>query len=300
MNKFVKLIFLLTVLSAFNIVSANSISIYIENILSEQTDTLMVTATQEVPEIDGQPDDQCWDKIEWQGINHTWIPWGGSVDSVDYFGRYKCVWSPVTNLIYLIVEITDDVFVDGYQYDSIPGNSNNYPDHDIVEVFIDENNSGGVNIFDGNSDELGYNAENAFSYHIAANAPADGEITSKKIVCDINGTSWSDYFIPNYDDHLPEFALQKNGHHYSWEFSMKVFDDTFDSGNPDASLVKLQAGKIMGLSLAYCDNDTPGTKRDNFFGSVFVEESRFNEHWKDADDFGIIKLIGRKTIIRNH
>jgi len=169
---------------------------------------------------------------------------------------------------------------------------NQEPDYNIVEVFIDEDRSGGINIFDAHSEELGYNAENAFSYHIAANAPADGGITTEKIACDIAGTDWSDYFIPDYDTHLPEFALFKNDNHFTWEFSMRVYDDTFDQDDPDASLVVLHPGKIMGLSLAYCDNDTPGTKRDNFFGTVQVEESRFNEHWKDADDFGIIKLSG--------
>ncbi len=287
MYKLPKLIFQVLVLSTLICTPLYSVAIPAD----DPADTLMVAATLELPVFDGQADDICWTSAKWQGINHTWVPWGGSIDSTDYFGRYKCVWSPASNLLYFLVEISDDVFVDGYVYDSVPGASNRYPDYDIVEVFIDEDRSRGINIFNGNSDELGYNAENAFSYHIAANAPINGGITREKIACDIAGTSWSDYYIPNYEDHLPDFALNKRDNYYTWEFSMRVYDDTFDPADPDASLLILQAGKIMGLSLAYCDNDTPGTKRDNFFGTVHVEESRYNEHWKDADDFGVIKLL---------
>ena len=125
-----------------------------------------------------------------------------------------------------------------------------------------------------------------------ADEPDDEDITSEKVVCDIAGQSWGNYFIPDYADHLPEFILYKNGDHYTWEFSMKVYDDSYDPVDPDeGSLVILQTGKIMGLSLAYCDNDTPGTQRDNFFGSVYVPEAAFNDHWKDADGFGVIKLV---------
>ena len=34
----------------------------------------------------------------------------------DYFGRFKLSWSAPENLLYFLVEITDDAFVDGYVY----------------------------------------------------------------------------------------------------------------------------------------------------------------------------------------
>jgi hypothetical protein len=54
----------------------------------------------------------------------------------------------------------------------------------------------------------------------------------------------------------------------------------------------LQSGKIMGLSFAYCDNDEAGTTRDNFIGSVWVPEARYNDHWMDAGDFRAARLTG--------
>jgi hypothetical protein len=47
----------------------------------------------------------------------------------------------------------------------------------------------------------------------------------------------------------------------------------------------------MGMSLAYCDNDTPGTDRDNFFGSVWVPQPDSNSHWMNADQYGSVRLV---------
>jgi hypothetical protein len=102
----------------------------------------------------------------------------------------------------------------------------------------------------------------------------------------------------NYASHLPEFALRKNGTKEIWEFSLIVYNDKYNdtSSSNDSARVKLIAGKVMGLSLAYCDNDHPEKEpkiRDKFFGSVWVPETANNEHWKNADYFGIVKLVSR-------
>ena len=259
-----------------------------------QDDTVKAPDTDDIPIIDGASDDDCWKTVKWQNIDQVWIDYGKKVDSTDYFGRYKIVWSSKENLLYFVVEITDDVFIGNFVYNVNPSTGGGYPDYDIVEVFIDENKSGGLHVFD-NSTSWGKNAENAFSYHIAANAPADGETQTTCVVCDIAGTDWSypKQTIPNYANHFPEFALTKNGNIYTWEFALKVYNDTYDKADPEKSRVLLTENKLAGLSLAYCDNDAPDKLRDNFFGSVFVMASRYNEHWKDATDFGKLKLTGK-------
>ena len=70
-----------------------------------------------------------------------------------------------------------------------------------------------------------------------------------------------------------------------------MYDDSYDHSDPEASRVTLTGNREMGLSMAYCDNDTPGTARDNFFGSVWVPEAAYNDHWMDADGFGRVRLI---------
>ena len=74
-------------------------------------------------------------------------------------------------------------------------------------------------------------------------------------MCDIAGTSWSNEIIPNYASHFPEFAMKKDGDIYMYEFSLKVYNDTYVDSDPEASRVNLALDKVMGMSVAYCDND---------------------------------------------
>lgn len=238
---------------------------------------------EDVPVFDGNSDDDIWTDATWYPIDHTWINWGEEIPSDDFTGKFKVTWNEEDNLMYMFVEITDDAFIDGYVYPE-----GGYPNYDIVEVFIDEDRSGGLHVFDNSGDTWGYNAENAFSYHIAVDAPADGETVSSKVVADIKGTTWGD--IANYADHFPDFIMKKSGNQYFYEFSMKVFSDEYDPYDQEASRVNLSTGKIMGLSVAYCDNDSDDGERDNFFGSVWVTEEAYNDHWMLCDDYGKLAL----------
>jgi len=235
------------------------------------------------PVFDGQANDDCWKSADWYNIGYTWIPYGDTVPASDYSGRYKTLWSPIDSMMYFLVEIHDDVFIDGYQYPNT-----DYPNYDVVELFIDENRSGGDHVFDNPS--TGEDAENAFSYHLAVNAPPDGQVTHDFVAADIAGNSWSDYHIANYADNFSHFTMRKDGNNYTYEFALKVFDASFDPVNPALSRVELTDGKTMGVSLAYNDNDAPDGQRDNFFGSVWVPEEDNNSHWENADDFGKMVL----------
>ncbi len=251
-----------------------------------QDDTVKTPDVAEnTPTINGDSTDACWAEVDWQTIDQVWIPWGGSVGADDYTGKYKIIWSSSENLLYFLVEITDDVFVDGYEFG--PGDYYNY---DIVEVFIDEDKSGGVHNYE--------DTENAFAYHIVVDAPEEGEVNNDFVVCDMTGPVTT----VNYASHFPDLAMKKTGNQYTWEFSLAVYDDTYDNSNPEASRVDLSEGKISGLSLAYCDNDDPEEEpktRDNFFGSVWVPEEEYNNHWINADGFGTIELTSGAGIEEN-
>ncbi len=254
-----------------------------------QDDTVYVPLTEESPVFDGDTTDALWEKAEWQAIDQVWINYGADIPESDFKGRYKMAWSENENLLFFFFQIYDDVLIDGYVYPN-----DGYPNYDIVEVFIDEDKSGGGHVFDSN-DEWGPNAENAFSYHIMVDYPEEGETVSEKVICDIAGTAWGNKQIPDYANHLPDFVVKRIGNNTFWEFSMKVYNDTYVSSDPEASLVNLEAGKVIGLSAAYCDNDDGG-ERDHFFGSVAVSEAAYNDHWKLADDYGTIKLMPKVVI----
>jgi hypothetical protein len=253
------------------------------------------------PLIDGSGDDACWANIPWQDIDQVWIPWGGSVALSDFSGRYKIAWSSSSNLLYFLVEVNDDVLVDGFQ----PGRTADVYNYDIIEVFIDEDHSGGLHIFDGVGNDVqqyGSNGENAFAYHMYCSFPEEGKTAKSLYVGDLAGVSWSNYYGPNYAGHFPEFAMQVTDSGVIREFSLIVYNDTYESDHTAEARVTLTEGKEIGLSLAYCDNDDPDENpktRDNFYGSVEVPESKYNDHWMDAGDFGHVKLAGPSTSVEN-
>lgn len=285
-----KTLFLLLLLTGFS---------YIHGGILTQDDTVKVMQAELVPTVDGQMNDQAWDQASWQSIDQVWIPYGAVVDSSDYYGHYKILWSPETNLLYFLVEIYDDVWVDGFEFSG----SNETYNYDIIEVFIDQNKSGGDHLFDGiQGNGVETNAENGFTYHIQIDFPDEGNINSEIIALDLDGTSWFTSTVMDYADHFPEFALRKNGDKYCWEFSLAVYNDSYDHNNPEASRVEVSENDIIGLSVAYCDNDDPNEspkERDNFFGSVAVSEENYNSHWMNSDDYGTLLLVGKPTSVKH-
>ena len=159
---------------------------------------------------------------------------------------------------------------------------------------MDEDQSGGLHVFDDNA-EWGANSENAFSYHLAVDAPADGEIIKEFVAVDLDGTGWGDQIKIDYASHFPELVMKKDGNIYRYEFSLKVYNDSYVHSSPEDSRVVLVEDKVLGMSMAYCDNDQPDGARDNFFGSVWVPEEAYNDHWKNSDGFGSLRLVKEGT-----
>lgn len=252
---------------------------------SEEHDGDSITAyhTNIVPVINGDTSDACWAAAKWHNINYVWIvPTNQTTapsSAADFSGRFKVLWNKTTNLLYFIFEITDDVFVNGYVF----GNkATNYPSYDVVEVFLDEDRSGGNHTFNNN----------ALAYHITG-----GNSTAEFNALDIYGVSWSNYNIMNYSNHLPEFKRVYNGQHYYWEFSLMALKNTFvqaaSGDNPSASKATLTVGKRMGMTAAYCDNDGLDENpmiRDHFIGSKYLASADQNSSYINASLFGSLIL----------
>jgi hypothetical protein len=281
-----------------------------------QDDTVRIQQITVIPLIDGVGNDEVWNSegVTWQNIDQVWMPWKGTVPTAtDFSGRFKVVWHETENLLFFFVEITDDVFVDGYNFET--NGPFGYPHYDVVEIFLDENRSKGPHVFDNGTE----NAQNAFSYHINVNAPANGTTTANFTVQDLDGRDWGNSWVVNYAAHFPDFIMRKEDNKYFYEFSLKVFNDTYPTQqkngstatDPEKARVTLTAGKIMGMTMAYCDNDANDGKRDHFFGSVAGKEYTgnfgyngtqnsistengqkiFNTHWMSASDYGVVKLL---------
>ena len=217
------------------------------------------------PIIDAVANEAVWQQAVWHDIDQLIL--GQQPSAEDFSGRFKVVWTK--EHLYLLVEITDDILFDQH---ADPLKS--YWDDDCLEIFIDEDHSGGEHQFNFN----------AFAYHIALDNQA----------VDIG---------PNYQDGQTQFLLlnqhvesrwqrQSEGdNQIVWEVRLEVHDASFSVSEASNSRVSLTDGKTMGFMLAYCDND--GSKeREHFVGSEAIKavDGDKNLGYKTADVFGELRL----------
>lgn len=205
--------------------------------------------------IDGKGDEKNWEKATWAPLKYKWL--GKDYTPEDFSGRYKILWNE--DKIYYLVEITDEIL-----NDQRPDPFNDWWEDDCLELFIDEDKSGGNHQFN----------HNAFAYHITLDYDA----------VDIG---------PDQKPHLynkdVETKRTKNGNVYTWEVGMKVFKDTYKDGEDNVP-VKLTEGKELGFAVSYNDNDTTGG-RENFVGSMEIPGEDKNRGWIDAGLFGTLELL---------
>ena len=205
--------------------------------------------------VDGNSDDAAWEAAEWQAINYKWL--GPDYSETDFRGRFKVVWTD--KRIYLLVEIVDDILFDSHRDPLVQ-----YWDDDCLEVFVDEDYSGGDHQFN----------HNAFAYHFSLDNQAIDIGTDGK--------------ARNYSRHVSS-NWRQHGNTVVWEVAIDIYDDTYVDGATDNEPLSLMSGKILGLMVAYCDND--GSElRENFIGSESVPTGPKDRGWIDAGLFGQIEL----------
>jgi hypothetical protein len=209
---------------------------------------------EKTPKVDGIANESVWELAQWQKLDQRWL--GPEFSKDDFQGRYKVVWTE--SKLYLMAEIVDDILIDTHR-DPLT----QYWDDDCLEIFLDENFSGG---------DHQYN-HNAFAYHMSLDNQAIDIGTNKK--------------AQNYSHHV-ESNWKQQGNTLIWELSIDIYTDDYKDSNTDNKTVELFAGKVMGLMVAYCDND--GSElRENFIGSESAIGGAPDRGWIDAGMFG--KLI---------
>lgn len=214
----------------------------------------LVQKTKESITIDGVDNEATWKDAVWYPIDQLWL--GSEFDQKDFSGKYKLAWD--SEALYVFVEVTDDVLRDVFK-----NPLERWWDEDCVEIFIDEDNSGGDHQFN----------HNAFAYHI----DTEGNVV------DIIAKDTPKLF----NDHVISKRVTK-GNISTWEFKIKLFSDSFVYGSQNSN-IELSKEKKIGFAIAYCDNDS-SEHRENFIGSVVVEGSDKDRGWKDAGIFETIQL----------
>ncbi len=207
-------------------------------------------------QIDGCNADAIWSSVDWYDMNYLWM--GDKVDSKDYHGRFKLSWD--NQYLYILVEVIDDQL-----HPTLEDGLENYWKGDYVEVFIDEDTSGGDHKFN----------HQAFAYHVSTEGHAIDKNTRQETV----------YF----DNHV-EVARSQEGNKHLWEMAFKLFDKQFDEKAANNVPVKIFTNKKIGFSMAYGDNDG-NNSRENFMGSKKTHGNNNDEGYVNSDVFGTILFI---------
>ncbi len=207
------------------------------------------------PIVDGVANDAVWARARWQEVRYRWL--GPEIGPADFSGRYKVAWTE--RRIYILFEFVDDVLIDSHRDPLVQ-----YWDDDSLEIFVDEDYSGGNHQY----------SHNAFAYHFSLDNRAIDIGPDKK--------------AHDYSHHVDSRWRQRSDG-ITWEVALSIFDDTYDDEARDNEPVSLSHGKLLGLMVAYCDNDGSEV-RENFIGSEQLPEDARNRGWIDAGLFGELHL----------
>ncbi len=211
----------------------------------------------QAPAIDGVANEDVWLQAKWQDISNRWL--GPEYSAEDFQGRYKVVWTE--DKIYILGEFVDDILIDSHRDPLVQ-----YWDDDCLEIFLDEDFSGGDHQFN----------HNAFAYHMSLDNQAIDIGTGKQ--------------ARNYSHHV-DSRWKQDGDVLVWELAIDVYSDQYEDASGSNVPVTLSAGKVIGLMVAYCDND--GSElRENFIGSESVPSGPKDRGWIDAGLFGLLVLAG--------
>jgi hypothetical protein len=188
-------------------------------------------------------------------MNYIWM--GNKVDSTDYHGRFKLAWDH--QYLYILVEVIDD-----YIHPTLKNGLENFWKGDYVEVFIDEDKSGGNHKFN----------HQAFAYHVSTEGHSIDQSIAQKPVF--------------FDNHI-EVKRSQEGTKHLWEMAIKLFDKEFDENTTNNIPVKIFPQKNIEFSIAYGDNDGTNS-RENFMGSKKTDGNN-NDDGINSDVFGRILFI---------
>ena len=255
--------------SSSSVVSSSSSSQVSSSVISSSSSSIRSSSSQAssvrnhytaprattAPVIDGVVD-SVWERASWSPINVFWLGTQSNPSAQDYSGRYKALWDE--NYLYILYDITDDKI-----YDGVRDPLDRYWEDDTVELFIDENKNGG---------QHGYNTS-AWAYHIST----FGDV--------VDSTTGGATLL---NDHV-ESRLVSNGTQHYWEMRIRIYGEDYADWKTNTPL-QLFAGKLMGFSACYIDNDG-NSQRESMMGSVDTQGHKNNQGYLDASVFGSMLLV---------
>jgi hypothetical protein len=208
------------------------------------------------PVVDGIANEAVWQRAEWRSLDQHWL--GPEMTSDDFQGRYKVAWTE--HKLYILAEFVDDTLRDTHRHPL-----EQYWDDDCLEIFVDEDHSGGNHQYN----------HNAFAYHLSLDNQAIDIGTDKQ--------------PRSYSHHVESRWQQQSDNKFVWEVSIDIYSDAYIDDGEGNVPVALFAGKVLGFMVAYCDNDN-SELRENFIGSEVASGDHKDRGYIDADLFGTLEL----------
>ncbi len=208
------------------------------------------------PVIDGVAE-AVWNNVPSSPINVFWLGTQPNPSGSDFWGSYKAVWTE--EYLYMLVNIEDDKLFDG-----VADPLDRYWEDDTVELFIDENHNGG---------QHGYNTS-AWAYHVSTLGDVVDYTTSGPKLL---------------NDHIQVARSMPTANGHIWELRIKIYGEDYADWKTNTPLT-LSAGKLMGFSVAYIDNDG-SPQRESMMGSVDTQGHKNNQGYLDASVFGTLLLV---------
>ncbi len=241
--------------------------------------------------IDGMGNENFWSDTPWNSIDNLLVDEvSGNENTIpepsDFSGRFKVGYQGSS--LFILAEITDDViYTEPYNDELLP---NQVFDYDVLELFIDVDNTGGIHT----------KTHNAFALHLSF----DGVNVVDQCGCgdadDVGGgsASWDGILLND----MVDYAIVENGNDtYTWEVKIDIHHEEYDETRQDNewNLVNLNEKRIIGFGVGYNDYDEADQRvlmssftvsGDN--NGIYGEEGGRNVAWQDASVFGELFLLG--------
>jgi len=184
-----------------------------------------------IPTIDGVISPGEWDNANWLDLDQLY--YGDPPDLSN--ARWAALWSPQTNLIYVVVTGTDTYhfFGDGYWSES------DWNKYDTVQVYIDPSNS----------DAQYYSEQDPAQQWMAGNDNNGGQWIMLPVECIFPEN-------PLDDEYRPQLATTINGDILTYEYAFKPYESFGWLTGRETKELQLEADLQVGLDVVMCSRST--------------------------------------------
>ena len=196
----------------------------------------------------------------------------------DYDLRLMFAWSEETNLLYLGMEIFDDILTRM----TAPEQAGQWGPYDMVDIYTDADNSGGQYQYGVPDEEVGTTAQQWILNIDEAGQSFGGVLRAQ-------GATWMN--VPPYFNQVLTLSEVTGGYRLIWESYIMMYDFLSPEGPDQSAEHDINLGDIVGISWVWEDFDP------DYQG--YWKLHRPKGAHENADVFPDLEMIGPPTAVEN-